>query len=203
MIAEQSQLADRLTRKFPIMAATPTKQLLQGFTAPEFTLPDMISGKMLSLSELRSEKATVIVFICNHCPYVIHIIGELVKVGKDYIPKGVSFVMINSNDVEAYPADSPELMVEFARKHDFPFPYLYDQTQDVARAYDAACTPDISVFDGNLKCVYRGQFDDSRPGNDKPVTGADLRQTLDLILAGQPLPENQKPGVGCNIKWKK
>lgn len=203
MIAEQSQQAERLTRKFPIMSATPTKQIPPGFTAPDFTLPDVISGKMLSLSELRSEKVTVIVFICNHCPYVIHIINELVKVGKDYIPKGVSFVMINSNDVEAYPDDSPELMVEFARKHDFPFPYLYDQSQDVARAYDAACTPDISVFDGNLKCVYRGQFDNARPGNDQPVTGADLRQTLDLILAGQPVPENQKPGIGCNIKWKK
>lgn len=185
------------------MAATSTKQIVSGFYAPDFNLPDMISGRMKSLSELKSGKATVIAFICNHCPYVVHIIGELVKVGREYIPKGVSFVMINSNDAEAYPADSPEMMVEFARKHDFPFPYLYDQTQQVARAYDAACTPDISVFDEDLKCVYRGQFDDARPGNNQPVTGADLRKTLDLLLASHPVPEDQKPGIGCSIKWKK
>lgn len=185
------------------MAATPTNQIPLGFTAPHFKLPDKISGTEKSLDDLKSDKATVVVFICNHCPFVVHIIKELVNVGKEYIPKGVSFVMINSNDVENYPADSPEKMVEFARQHDFPFPYLYDETQDVAKAYDAACTPDFNVFDGDLKCVYRGQFDDARPGNGKPITGADLRRTLDLMLAGKPVPKEQLPGIGCNIKWKK
>lgn len=185
------------------MVATPTNQIPLGFTAPDFRLPDLVSGKEKSLTELKSDKATVVVFICNHCPFVVHIIHELVNVGKAYIPKGVSFVMINSNDVDHYPADAPEKMVEFAAKHDFPFPYLYDETQEVAKAYDAACTPDFNVFDGNLKCVYRGQFDDARPGNGKPITGADLRRTLDLMLAGKPIPEEQLPSIGCNIKWKK
>lgn len=184
------------------MAATPTIQVPLGFTAPDFKLPDMISGTEKTLNDLKSEKATVVVFICNHCPYVLHIIDELVKVGKAYIPKGVSFVMINSNDVKNYPADSPEKMVDFAREHDFPFPYLYDETQEVAKAYDAACTPDFNVFDGEMKCVYRGQFDDSRPKNEQPVTGKDLRKTLDLILAGKKVPEEQTPSIGCNIKWK-
>ena len=185
------------------MAATPTIQIPLGFKAPDFKLPDMISGKEKTLDELQSDKATVVVFICNHCPYVIHIIDELVKVGKEYMDKGVSFVMINSNDVENYPADSPEKMVEFARNRDFPFPYLFDETQEVAKAYDAACTPDFNVFDGDLKCVYRGQFDDSRPKNDEPVTGADLRKTLDLLLTGEEIPKEQRPSIGCNIKWKK
>ncbi len=184
------------------MAETPTIQIPLGFSAPDFNLPDMISGHRKTLNDLQSDKATVVVFICNHCPYVIHIIEELVNVGKDYIPKGVSFVMINSNDVEKYPADSPEKMVEFAKKYDFPFPYLFDETQEVAKAYDAACTPDFNVFDGEMRCVFRGQFDDSRPGNKKPVTGADLRRTLDLILEGKEVPKNQPPSVGCNIKWK-
>lgn len=185
------------------MAETPTNQIPLGFAAPYFELPDMISGETKSLDDLKSDKATVVVFICNHCPYVIHIIEELVNVGKEYIPKGVSFVMINSNDVKNYPADSPEKMVEFAGKYDFPFPYLFDETQDVAKAYDAACTPDFNVFDGEMKCVYRGQFDDSRPKNGKPVTGKDLRKTLDLLLEGKAIPPNQMPSVGCNIKWKK
>jgi len=188
--------------KTNVMAETPTIQIPLGFTAPDFKLPDVISGKELSLNDLKSNKATVVVFICNHCPYVIHIIKELVKTGKDYIPKGVSFIMINSNDVENYPADSPEKMVEYANQYDFPFPYLYDETQDIARTYDAACTPDFNVFDGKMKCVYRGQFDDSRPSNGKPVTGAELRKSLDLILAGHEIPEKQMPSVGCNIKWK-
>jgi len=184
------------------MAETPTIQIPLGFNAPDFRLPDMISGKEKTLEQLKSEKATVVVFICNHCPYVLHIIDELVRVGKEYLPKGVSFVMINSNDVVKYPADSPEKMVEFAKTHDFPFPYLFDETQEVAKDYDAACTPDFNIFDANMKCVYRGQFDDSRPKNDKPVTGKDLRKTLDLILSGKEVPANQMPSVGCNIKWK-
>jgi thiol-disulfide isomerase/thioredoxin len=185
------------------MAATPTKQIPLGFTAPDFKLPEPSTGQVRSLDELKSDKATVVVFICNHCPFVIHIIDELVKAGKEYIPKGVSFVMINSNDVTNYPDDSPVKMVEFAKKHDFPFPYLFDESQDVAKAYDAACTPDFNVFDGDMKCVYRGQFDDARPGNNQPVTGADLRRNLDLLLESRPLPADQKPSIGCNIKWKK
>ncbi len=185
------------------MAETPTTQIPLGFTAPDFKLPDVISGDEQTLDALKSNKATVVVFICNHCPYVIHIIHELVKTGKEFIPKGVSFVMINSNDVDKYPADAPEKMIEFARAHDFPFPYLFDETQEVAKAYDAACTPDFNVFDAEMKCVYRGQFDDARPGNGKPVTGADLRKTLDIVLSGQKVSLNQTPAVGCNIKWKR
>lgn len=184
------------------MAETPTIQVPLGFKAPDFKLPDMVSGNELSLDELKSDKATVVVFICNHCPYVIHIIDELVEAGREYIEKGISFIMINSNDVKNYPEDSPEKMVEFARKHDFPFPYLFDETQEVAKAYDAACTPDFNVFDGDMKCVYRGQFDDSRPKNGKAVTGIDLRKTLDLLLLGKEVPKNQMPSTGCNIKWK-
>ncbi len=185
------------------MAATPTKQIPLGFTAPKLELPEPLTGLNKSLDELASEKATVVVFICNHCPFVVHIIEELVRVGKEYMKKGVSFIMINSNDVANYPDDSPEKMVEFAKKYDFPFPYLYDETQQTAKDFEAACTPDFNVFDGNVKCVYRGQFDDARPGNDKPVTGADLRQTLDLLLEGKSIPTDQKPSIGCNIKWKK
>lgn len=184
------------------MAETPTIQIPLGFKAPDFRLPDMVSGKELALDNLKSDKATVVVFICNHCPYVIHIIDELVEVGKMYTDKGVSFVMINSNDVKNYPDDSPEKMVAFAKERNFPFPYLFDETQEVAKAYDAACTPDFNVFDGELKCVYRGQFDDSRPKNDEPITGADLRRTLDLLLAGKDVPKQQRPSIGCNIKWK-
>lgn len=184
------------------MALTPTKMIDLGFDAPDFQLPDVISGKTLSLTELRSDKATVIVFICNHCPYVRHIIKELVQAGKDYIPKGVSFVMINSNDVEKYPDDSPENMKIFAAENDFPFPYLFDETQQIAKAYDAACTPDFNVIDQNGKVVYRGRFDESRPESNKPVTGKDLRQALDLLLNGETVPENQIPSMGCNIKWK-
>ena len=184
------------------MAATPTIQIPLGFKAPDFRLPDLVSGQEKSLNELKSDKATVVVFICNHCPYVIHIIDELVKVGKEYIPKGVSFIMINSNDVENYPADSPEKMVEFAKERNFPFPYLYDETQEIAKAYKAVCTPDFSIFDADLSCVYRGQLDDSRPGRDVPITGNDIRQALDAILAEKVVNELQKPSIGCSIKWK-
>ena len=184
------------------MARTPTKMIPLGFQAPEFKLSDVVSGKELSLSELKSNKATVVAFICNHCPFVKHIIKEMVQVGKDYIPKGVAFVMINSNDVVNYPDDSPEKMKEFATENDFPFPYLFDETQEVAKAYDAACTPDFNVMDGDGKVVYRGQFDESRPENGKPVTGKDLRYTLDLLLKSEKIPEDQIPSVGCNIKWK-
>lgn len=184
------------------MAQTPTTLIPLGFTAPTFSLPDTISGKVKSLDELKSDKATVIMFICNHCPFVVHVKDELVKLANDYIPKGISFIAISSNDVVKYPQDSPDKMKDFATVNKFPFPYLYDETQEVARAYSAACTPDFSIFDEDLKCVYRGQLDDSRPSNGKPVTGKDIREALDNILAGKPVSADQKVSIGCNIKWK-
>jgi len=184
------------------MAATPSAMMPLGTIAPSFELIDTVSGKSMSLSSLKGGKATVILFICNHCPYVIHINIELVNIAKKYQPKGISFVAISSNDVENYPQDGPELMKIHAIKSGYPFPYLYDETQEVARAYDAACTPDIFLFDTNLKCVYRGQFDNSRPKNNIPVTGKDLRNAMDAVLDGKQVPENQIPSIGCNIKWK-
>jgi peroxiredoxin len=176
--------------------------LALGTDAPEFVLPDTISGKELSLESLHSDLATVIMFICNHCPYVKHVNKELVRLANDYQPQGVAFVAISSNDVEAYPADSPERMKEVATEIGYPFPYLYDEDQSVARAYQAACTPDFYVFDDQMKLVYRGQLDGSRPRNDVPLTGEDVRAALDAILAGEPVPEEQRPSIGCNIKWK-
>jgi peroxiredoxin len=184
------------------MAQTLTTLIPLGFAAPAFSLPDTISGKVKSLEELKSDKATVIMFICNHCPFVVHVKDELVKLANDYIPKGVSFIAISSNDVIKYPQDGPDKMKEFAIANHFPFPYLYDETQEVARAYSAACTPDFSIFDGDLRCVYRGQLDDSRPSNGKPVTGKDIHEALDNILAGKPVNGDQKVSIGCNIKWK-
>ncbi|MBK9291593.1 MAG: thioredoxin family protein [Bacteroidetes bacterium] len=184
------------------MALTPTRQIPLGFKAPDFLLPDMISGRKLSFQDIKGEKGTLVMFICNHCPYVKHVIHELVRLGKDYLPKGIGFVAINSNDALKYPEDSPELMKEFAARHGFPFPYLYDETQDVARAYEAACTPDFDLFDANDLCVYRGRLDGARPGNEVPVTGEDMRRALDQLLAGMPVPAEQLPSMGCNIKWK-
>ncbi len=184
------------------MALTPTNMIPLGFDAPEFQLPDVISGNVLNFRDLKSEKATVAVFICNHCPCVRHIMSELVQVGREYIPKGVSFIMINSNDVEMYPDDSPEKMKRFAAENEFPFPYLFDENQEVARAFDAACTPDFNVIDSKGKVVYRGRFDDSRPENGRPVTGKDLRNALESLLRGEKVSEDQIPSIGCNIKWK-
>lgn len=184
------------------MALTPSNMLPLGTEAPGFKLPDVISGNERSLEELSSEKATVVMFICNHCPYVKHVQQGLVEVANDYILRGVSFIAINSNDVNKYPDDSPENMKKVAGELGYPFPYLFDETQEVARAYDAACTPDFYVFDKDMKLVYRGQMDDSRPGNGKPVTGRDLRAALDSVLAGQPVSDQQQPSIGCNIKWK-
>ena len=184
------------------MAQTPTKQIPLGYKAPDFELPDVISGNMMSIQLLRGKKATVVMFICNHCPFVIHIQQGIVNLAKDYIPKGVNFIAINSNDVENYPEDSPKRMREIALALYYPFPYLYDETQEVARAYDAACTPDFSVFDADLVCVYRGQLDDSRPDNGIPVTGKDMRTVLDAILNDDEVSKEQKPSIGCNIKWK-
>ena len=184
------------------MADTPSKMVPLGMIAPDFVLPDTISGENKSLTNLKSEKATVIMFICNHCPFVKHVQQHLVRLAREYQAKGISFVAISSNDVEKYPDDSPQRMKEVAQELGYPFPYLYDESQEVARAYNAACTPDFYVFDKNLKLVYRGQMDASRPGNNIPVTGKDLREALDNILQGKPVSEDQRPSIGCNIKWK-
>ena len=184
------------------MVATPSTMLSLGTVAPEFMLPDTVSGKEIDLAAVQSDHATVIMFICNHCPYVKHVNKELVRLANDYAPKGVAFVAVSSNDVEAYPADSPQRMKEVAAQHGYPFPYLYDEDQSVARAYQAACTPDFYVFDGQMKLAYRGQLDGSRPRNDVPLTGEDVRAALDAILAGEPVFEEQRPSIGCNIKWK-
>lgn len=185
------------------MAATPSAMVELGTKAPAFNLPDTISGKNISLDDIKSPLATVIMFICNHCPYVKHIQHEITNVANDFIPKGISFAAISSNDVFNYPEDSPEKMKEFAAQIKMTFPYLYDETQEVAKAYKAECTPDIFVYDKELKLVYRGQFDDSRPGNGKPVTGNDLRKAFENLIAGLSVPANQVPSIGCNIKWKK
>jgi len=184
------------------MAAVETIQIPLGYKAPEFNLIDTTSGVLRTFSDLSSEKATVVMFICNHCPYVKHIFEQLILLANDYIPKGVSFIAISSNDVINYPDDSPEKMKETAHRFEFPFPYLYDETQEVARAYHAACTPDFSIFNGNDECIYRGQLDNSRPGNDIPVTGIDIRNALDNTLNGLPISSDQIPSIGCSIKWK-
>ncbi|MTI29417.1 thioredoxin family protein [Xanthovirga aplysinae] len=173
-----------------------------GFKAPEFQLPDTITGNILSLNQLKSDKATVLMFICNHCPFVQHVVNELVRLANDYLPKEVSFIGISSNDIIAYPQDSPKEMKKFAELHKFSFPYLYDETQEVAKAYHAACTPDFSIFDKDLLCVYRGRMDGSRPGNNIEVDGREIRSALDNILKGEPVSSQQLQSVGCNIKWK-
>ena len=185
------------------MALTPSNMLPLGTKAPSFNLPDTISGNNYSFDQLAGENGTVVMFICNHCPYVIHINDELVKLASSYHEKGFGFVGISSNDIENYPQDSPEKMTEHAQKVGYPFPYLYDESQDVAKAYDAACTPDLYVFNASKELVYRGRLDESSPGNGKALTGADLRASLDAILAGNPQTEKQMPSMGCNIKWKK
>jgi len=172
-----------------------------GTKAPDFRLPDT-AGKMVSLADFESATALLVVFMCNHCPYVKHIRTGLAQLARDYMTRGVSIVGISSNDVENYPQDSPQKMAEEAKAAGYTFPYLYDETQAVAKAYRAACTPDLYLFDGEQRLAYRGQFDDSRPGNNVPVTGKDLRVALDALLAGKPVPPNQKASIGCNIKWK-
>lgn len=185
------------------MAYTESNMIPLGTVAPAFTLPDTVSGNPVSLNQIASAKATVVMFLCNHCPYVLHVNEALVRLVKEYQAKGVAFVGISSNDADAYPEDAPDKMTEFAQQTGYTFPYLYDETQDVARAYDAACTPDFYVFDKELRLVYRGQFDNSRPRrNDLPVTGEDLRAAIDAVLEGKPVNEYQRPSGGCNIKWK-
>lgn len=184
------------------MALTPSNMLALGTKAPDFTLFDTVSKETFSLEQLRGEKGTVIMFICNHCPYVKYVNEELVRVCNDYRVTGFSFIAISSNDVEKYPQDGPFEMYKTSQKEGYPFPYLYDETQEVAKAYDAACTPDFYLFDSELKLVYRGQLDNSRPGNSIPLNGRDLREALDNILNNHPQRKDQKPSMGCNIKWK-
>lgn len=184
------------------MALTQSAMIPLGTKAPHFSLLDVISKQIYSYDDLKSSTATLVLFICNHCPYVKHIQSALIDFANDYLPKGVSIIAINSNDAVQYPEDSPEKMQSIARQFNYPFPYLYDEDQSVAKTYQAACTPEFYLFDQHDQCVYRGQFDDSRPGNDQPTTGRDLRLAVDHLLAGKPINANQKPGIGCNIKWK-
>lgn len=184
------------------MARTPTNQIPLGFKAIEFDLPDVITGGKVSLNQVSKKNGLVVIFICNHCPYVIHVIDQIVKLANDYLDKEIAFVAISSNDVVNYPDDDPKKMKLFAKEKDFPFPYLYDESQDIAKLYDAACTPDYSVFNSELNCVYRGQLDDSRPSNNESVNGKDLRLVLDYILENKKIDFIQKPSIGCNIKWK-
>jgi peroxiredoxin len=183
------------------MARTLSTMLELGTRAPDFSLPEPATGTTVSLADLAGGKALLVAFICNHCPYVIHIRAALAELADEYLGKGVKVVAINANDAEHYEADSPQKMVKEVKQVGYHFPYLYDQDQSVAKAYMAACTPDLFVFDSGLALVYRGQFDDSRPGNDVPVTGADLRAALDAVLADRKPDQEQKPSMGCNIKW--
>jgi len=184
------------------MALTESNPIEMGRIAPQFSLPDTLSGELLSLQQLKGKVATVIMFICNHCPFVVHVNEQLVALANDYKDNEVSFIAISSNDVANYPQDGPELMKKVGENLNYPFPYLYDETQEIARAYDAACTPDFYVFDSELKATYHGQLDSSRPGNGLPVIGEDLRHAIEAVLTDKAPLESQKPSIGCNIKWK-
>jgi len=184
------------------MALTESNEFAIGTKAPSFNLVNTVNHCIVSLDEIKGDRGTVIMFICNHCPFVIHVNSALVKMANDYQQKGISFIAISSNDIENYPQDAPEFMKQLAKEESFPFPYLYDETQEVAKAYNAACTPDFYVFDADLKSVYHGQLDNSRPGNGVTVTGNDLQSSLDNLLDNKPVLESQKPSMGCGIKWK-
>jgi len=184
------------------MSRTPSTMLDLGTKAPDFKLFDTVNNQLVSLDDFDNAKGLLVVFMCNHCPFVKHILEEFVVAARELQKKGIGVVAISSNDVENYPDDSPVKMANLARGKRFSFPYLYDGTQEIAKAYRAACTPDFYLFDEHYKLVYRGQFDESRPGNDEPVNGKDLREAVDLFFDGRQK-ENQKPSVGCNIKWKK
>ncbi len=183
------------------MAVTPSTMPELGMEAPDFELPDT-GGDRVSLSDFDDADGLLVVFMCNHCPFVKHVRHELADFAREYMERGIAVVGINANDVESHPEDRPEKMAEEKERVGYPFPYLYDESQEVARAYGAACTPDFFLFDGDRELFYRGQFDDSRPGNDEPVTGSDLRDACDRLLAGEAPPEEQKASAGCNIKWK-
>lgn len=185
------------------MVLTASTQLALGSSAPDFTLFDTVTGKTVSLRDFKGAKGVLLFFICNHCPYVKLIQAELSAIGRDYMPKGIAMAAISANDVSVRPEDGPEAMQKEAELAGYPFPYLYDESQEVAKTYQAACTPDIYLFDAELKLVYHGQLDEARPNKKIPVTGTDLRQALDTLLAGQTISSEQKASVGCNIKWKK
>jgi thiol-disulfide isomerase/thioredoxin len=182
------------------MAATPSTMVELGLKAPDFHLPSVADGRMVSLSDFASSQALLVMFICRHCPYVLHVKPQLTRLAADYKPKNVSILGISSNDAQHYPDDAPEKLLELSR--DLDVPVLYDESQAVAKAYRAACTPDFFLFDKERRLVYRGQLDDSRPGNSRPLTGRDLRSAIDAVLASEPVPTEQRASVGCNIKWK-
>lgn len=183
------------------MVRTESTMLPLGTAAPEFSLEDVVSGKTVSLDTFKGKKGLLVMFICQHCPFVKHVEDELGRIGQDYAAKEVAILAISANSIESHPQDDPDNMREQVKRANFNFPYAYDATQEVAKSYTAACTPDFFLFDGDFKLAYRGQLDDSRPGNDKPVTGKDLRAALDKIVAGDSIPEAQMPSIGCNIKW--
>lgn len=183
------------------MARTPSNMLSLGTKAPDFKLVDTVTDQLMTFKDVKGDLGTVVMFICNHCPFVKHVNPQIALLAKEYKAKGFGIVAISSNDVENYPQDSPPLMKENAKLENYTFPYLYDETQKVARAYDAACTPDFYLFDADLKLVYRGQLDDSRPGNGIPVTGKDLRKAMEALIHKLPVSSDQKPSIGCNIKW--
>jgi peroxiredoxin len=183
------------------MAVTPSTMRALGSRAPYFQLPDT-AGCQVSLDDFRDQRALLVVFMCNHCPYVKHILSHFLKMVREYQNRGLGVVGISANDVESYPEDGPEHMRRVADELEFPFPYLYDESQQVAKTYGAACTPDFFLFDGERKLVYRGQYDSSRPGNDVPMSGKDLKAAIDAVLAGKPVSTEQRPSLGCNIKWK-
>ena len=185
------------------MALTPsTMRLGLGTKAPDFDLPDVVSGRRISLKTFEGKRALLVMFICRHCPYVQHVKEELTRLGRDYAGKGAGIAAISSNDAQTHPDDAPEKLKELAKQLGWGFPFCYDESQETAKAYSAACTPDFFLFDQSRSLVYRGQMDDSRPGNNKPVTGRDLRAAMDAVLAGKPVNPDQRPSIGCNIKWK-
>ncbi len=184
------------------MALAGTPMIPLGFKAPNFTLPNVLDNSNYTLHDTKLSKGIVVMIICNHCPYVLHVIDEIARIATEYAEKGIDFVAINANDVERYPDDSPENMKRLAAEVGFSFPYVYDESQEIAKAYQAACTPEFNLFDADFSCVYRGQLDSSRPGNSNPVTGEDLRHALDCLINGSALPTNQIPSTGCSIKWK-
>lgn len=186
------------------MALTPSTMLMElGAQAPDFSLPDVVSGRAITLKTFKGKKALLVMFICRHCPYVVHVKDELARLGKDYAAKDAGIVAISANDVSTHPDDAPDQLKAMATEQDFTFPFCYDESQQTAKAYTAACTPDLFLFDAGRALVYRGQLDDSRPGNGKPVTGKDLRTAIEAVLAGKPVSRTQMPSIGCGIKWKK
>ena len=184
------------------MAVTPSTMLALGTRAPDFSLPDVSSGKTISLPDFDNKKALLVMFICRHCPYVQHVKKEIAAIAKDYADKNLGIVAISSNDTDVYPEDAPESLAVMTKEEGFNFPYLFDETQEVAKSYNAVCTPDIFLFDKERKLAYRGQLDDSRPGNNAPLTGKDLRSAIDAVLSDKMVAQNQNPSTGCSIKWK-